>query len=85
MLLSEELEAYGVDLEPDEFRDVLIELHQVMHPSWNIEHLLYRPTNALRYCDAVRDRIHAKGLTEEFILRHLVNYRKAGRLSGKEE
>ena len=82
--LKEELGRFGCDLDVAEFRDLLNELHGVMHPAWTDEELLFHPHDALRYCATVRCRTRCDGLPDSFILRTLVNNRKSRRRTGKE-
>lgn len=75
MTLADELKLYGSEMDANEFKDVIQELHAVMHPSWNPEQLLYHLRDALRYCEAVRARA-GQGLPDEMIMRRLNNCRK---------
>ena len=77
MKLADELALYGSGADPEAFREVLQELHAIMHPAWTSEQLLYRPADALRFCEAVRARC-GPGLPDEAILRRLTNLRKHG-------
>ena len=43
--LKTELEEYGSDESPEDFNDILAELHHNLHPQWNTEEVLYRPGN----------------------------------------
>lgn len=77
MTLAKELALYACDKDPAEFEDILCSLHVNMHPSWNVEELLYEPDQGKVYCDAVRARA-GKGLPNRVILRRLQNVRKKG-------
>lgn len=77
MKLEKELELYGSETDPGTFREVLQEVHAVMHPAWTAEQLLYHPRDAIRYCEAIRARA-GQGLPDEMVLRRLNNIRKRG-------
>lgn len=75
--LGKELEFYGCDMDPDEFNDMLADLHHNMHREWNPEQLLYRPSYGITFVNAVRARSN-QSLPEEMILRRLRNLQKKG-------
>jgi hypothetical protein len=76
--LSQELAHLLPDLDPQDFRDLLNELHQAMCPSWSIDELLVHPSDALVYCGVVRRRLDCHIMPEDLILRTLINTRKHG-------
>lgn len=49
------------------------------YPDWSDETLLYHPAEAIRLCVEVRQRIGKRSLTDDQILRAMVNARKRGK------
>lgn len=82
--LEVELPRYGCDIDPQEFREIVRELKQVMTPHWTDEELLYHLSEAGQYVRAVQSRINCPGLPDFIILRTLQNTRKA-QWVGKDE
>ena len=85
MLLKTKLAECGLDVDPQEFREVVCELYRILCPAWsNPDRLLCRPTRyAIPLCNAVRCRFGAD-VPEEVILEELVNARKDGMLADEE-
>jgi hypothetical protein len=77
MRLSDKLKAVGYQGGEEEFKDVVKELHGVMHPAWSVDRLLVNPPHETRYCAAVRART-CEGIPDEDILGALLNCRKKG-------
>jgi hypothetical protein len=75
VILKSELKTLGCDLEPEDFRDLLLELQQVMYPDWTDEELKNHPAEAQTYCRAVRHRT-VPAMPDHLILRTLTNIRK---------
>lgn len=75
MKLAIVLRDAGYEGEAEGFRDLVIDLFQATYPSWTDEVLLHNPTEACRFCDAIRLRAKVR-LTDELILRCLTNARK---------
>lgn len=75
MHLNEELRTYGYTEPTWRFREILVEVHQAMHPAWTDEELMCNPRDAIRYCEAIRLRT-CQGLPDRMILRALSNTRK---------
>lgn len=74
--LADELKDCGCQADSDVFRELVRELHSVMHPAWTDEELLYHPDDAKAFCGVVRRRAGSPGLPDDLILRTLVNRRK---------
>ncbi len=74
--LSKELESLGCKLDETEFRETLLELHVILHPSWTDEELLFHPRDASVYCEAIRFKTECSALPDHLILRTLINTRK---------
>jgi hypothetical protein len=76
--LDKTLADLGFDIDPDAFKDVLSDTFDSMYAGMlpSIDELLVRPTEALRYCVAIRDRLRNFDLPEDVILRTLLNTRK---------
>ncbi len=74
--LEEKLVEYGVTIDADAFRALLADTLHGMYRSWNDEELMHRPTEALRYCHAIRQATGGYDLPEEVILRALSGMRK---------
>jgi hypothetical protein len=75
MRLESELKLFGATVGAEQFKELLADLHNALHPSWTEEQLLYHPRDGLRYCEAIRARA-GQGLPDEMILRRLNNLRK---------
>ncbi len=73
------------DCDADEFRDILVELHAAICPSWTVDELLAHPRDALADCTAVRRRVGCSDLPDELILKSLTNARKRGRIRKPQE
>ena len=82
MKLEDELKLYGCYLDPSQFEEILADVFAGMCAGMNDEGLLYRPSDAVRYCQAIRART-SDGLPEEMILRRLINMRKSSRAPKK--
>lgn len=75
--LENELTIYGCDVDPEEFRDIVMELKAVMFPMWTDEELLcHCDHDAPMFCRAVRSRVRCDGLPDHLITRTLLNVRK---------
>jgi hypothetical protein len=68
MHLKRALHETGYRADADTFRDLVIEHFQTHYPAWTDETLLHNPTEARRYCDAIRLRAGVD-LPDELILR----------------
>ena len=79
MRLRDELKVFGCKTDEQDFRDIVMELHAIMHPNWTDEELLFHPRDAIRYAEAIRCRSECAGLPDHMILRTLVNCRKQGK------
>jgi hypothetical protein len=75
-LLADELAAAGCDLDPEAFREMLVDLLHGMYRSWTDEELTCNPHESLRYCSEVRLRARAAELSDMLILRSLTNIRR---------
>jgi hypothetical protein len=67
---------YGIDLEPAAYVDELAELMANLYPAFSVDELLVRPREALRYCDAARQRFQCYDLPDDLILRPLLSRRE---------
>lgn len=76
--LEKELPRYGCDIDPKEFREIILELKAVMTPHWTSEELLYHMDDVRQYVNAVRCRTQCVGLPDFLVLRTLINIRKRG-------
>jgi len=74
--LSQTLADYGIDDDPEAFKDGLVDLFHGLYPAFTVDELLVRPREALRYCDAVRDKHRNYDLPDDLVLRSLLNRRK---------
>jgi hypothetical protein len=75
--LSLTLADFGIDLGPEEFVDLLADMMAQLYPAFTIDELLVRPREALRFCDAARQRLDCYDLPDDVILRALLNRRKS--------
>lgn len=80
--LASELKAIGCEMPADEFRDLLMELHAVLYPSWSIDELVCHPQEALEYAIIIRRRAKCSYLPDDLILRSLMNCRRRAAESG---
>jgi hypothetical protein len=74
--LNAELKLHGCGLDPDAFRDLVVELQHAICPDWTPDELLCHPTDAVVFCQTVRRRAESPGLPEHVICRTLLNLRK---------
>jgi hypothetical protein len=91
-LIREELEArymarrnrslaeHGFDIDPDGFLFALNDTFDSMYANVlpSLDELLVRPTEAIRFCAVVRERLREPDLPEYLILRTILNFRKHG-------
>lgn len=73
-----ELRAAGISLEPDMFRDRIVELFHGLYRNATPEAVLRRPKEGKLFCSAVRQNLTLPDLTERLICQTLMNRRKAG-------
>lgn len=85
MRLSDELKSYGIDMEVDDFKDLVEETRHQMFRAWNDEQLVRHPIEAIGYCYVIRHRVRNMELPFEFILRVLQNIRKASEGEDEDE
>jgi hypothetical protein len=74
--LEDRLAEFGVEMDADSFRTLLTDTLNGMYRNWNDEELMHRPSEALRYCHAIRQASRGYDLPEEVILRALSGQRK---------
>lgn len=68
---------YGVDIEKEEFVDILVnELAERFHGLWTVDELLLHPRDAMRFCDDVRHKHGFLEVPDQFLLRCMINRRK---------
>jgi hypothetical protein len=68
---------YGVDMDAAEFMDLMVdEFNSTFFGSQSFDELLWRPREALRLCDDVRQRRHFFDVPDEVILRSIMIRRK---------
>jgi hypothetical protein len=67
---------FGVTEDPDQFTNSLADLFHGMYPSFTVDNLLVRPREALRYCDAARQKTGYFDLPDDIILQAILNRRK---------
>jgi hypothetical protein len=65
---SETFADYGVDEPYEQVVDRIEDLMYEIYPGYYIDHLLVRPREALRLCDAVRHRFQCYDLPDHLIL-----------------
>lgn len=75
--LAKSLEALGCQMQAPDFRDLVVELHAILHPAWTIDELVCHPSAALEFCRHVCERARFF-LPEDLILRTLMNSRRTG-------
>lgn len=78
--LEKELVELGIEMNVDQFKDLLVELKAVHSIQWTIDDLVQHPDEAKEYCSLVCSRL-GKSVPDDFILRRLMNLRKAKELS----
>lgn len=62
---------YGVDRTDRELAEWLVEMFRARHPGMPITDLLWRPREALAFCDGVRQRLGNPDVPDDLILRLL--------------
>jgi hypothetical protein len=70
--------SYGIEEDPEQFIDRLVDLMAEMYPACTVDELLLRPREAILFCDAVRHGTGYIDLPDDIILRPLLNRRKQG-------
>jgi hypothetical protein len=80
--VQDKLAACGADdIDPAEFREVVCDLHSILHPCLTVDQVLARPTECgVPFCETVRRRFAHK-IPDEVILGELLNARKDGILN----
>src|SRR4051812_43318607 len=73
-----ELLAYGCDMEPSAFEELLGETHADLFPAWTDEELADHLRNALDFCNVIRRKLKSD-IPDDLIMRSLRNMRKQGR------
>jgi hypothetical protein len=76
--LSKTLEEYGIEGDPEQFVDKLVEMLHNTYPAYTVDELLLRPREALRFCDSVRQSINNYDVPDDVLLRPILNRRKQG-------
>lgn len=74
--LETELREYGCAMDAKMFRDLVVERHSAMHPSWTEDDLVCHPDEAKVFCQTIRVEVGAE-VPDYVILRTLLNARKA--------
>ena len=72
-----ELPSHGYDQGREEFYNLVQEVFAVMYTTWTVDDLACHPSEALKYCQAVRQKASAN-VPEELIMHALMNARKRG-------
>lgn len=67
---------FGVDLDREQFDDLMVEEFHNTIRGWTIDELLLRPRNALQFCDGVRAKHGWLDLPDDAILRVILQRRK---------
>jgi len=84
VLLKNKLAGCGVDVDPQEFREVVCELYRILYPCWSVDRFLCEPTeHGTPFCNTVRRRFRAD-IPDRVICGELLNARKDGMLSDEE-
>jgi hypothetical protein len=72
-----ELPNHGYEKGRDAFYSLAQEVFAAMYPAWTVDDLACHPSEALKYCEAVRQKASAN-VPEELIMHALMNARKRG-------
>jgi hypothetical protein len=75
--LETELAECGCGMDAKMFRELVVERHAVMHPTWTQDDLVCHPDDAKNFCDVIRGEVRAD-VPDHVILKTLLNARKAG-------
>lgn len=68
---------FGVDMDRDEFMDMMVEeFSTVYRGMWTIDELCLHPRDAMRFCDDVRHKHHWPDVPDDIILRSVMIRRK---------
>jgi hypothetical protein len=74
--LDKVLKDYKIDLQPEQFKEVVVGVAQQLAPGWTDERITCNPRVALSLCTEVRQRVNNEALPDEPILRALTNIRR---------
>jgi transcriptional regulator with XRE-family HTH domain len=74
--LETELEDAKCGMDARMFRELVVERHAVMHPSWTEDDLVCHPDDAKAFCGTIRSEVSAD-IPDHVILKALINARKA--------
>jgi transcriptional regulator with XRE-family HTH domain len=75
--LEMELEECGCSLTPAAFRELLEDRKATTSPSWTIDDLVCHPKEAMEFCDLIRSETNCPELTDDLVLRTLMNIRRS--------
>lgn len=68
---------FGVEMERDEFVDLLVEeFGASYYGQWTVDELVLHPREAMNFCDTVRRKMGWLLVPDDIILRPLMNRRK---------
>jgi hypothetical protein len=82
MGLKRKLFECGVpDIDPVEFREVVCEMHRVMHPTWTVDELRNHPGEYCVPFVACVCRRFGRKIPEHVVMGELLNARKDGAIS----
>ena len=74
--LETELAECNCSMDAKMFRDLVVDRHKDMHPSWTEDDLVCHPDEAKAFCQVIRADVSAD-VAEHVILKTLLNARKA--------
>jgi transcriptional regulator with XRE-family HTH domain len=75
--LQDELTDCDCAMDAIAFRELLEERKAVTSPAWSIDELVCHPDNAKEFCNTVREVDGCENLTDDIILRTLMNIRRS--------
>ena len=76
LLLSDRLSDCGCSMESREFQNLVRGVYEKTYSDWSDEELMFRPSEALKFCKEVRALVGVKRLPDDLVLRALVTWRK---------
>lgn len=76
--LELELQAWGITLSREEFRERITELFHGLYRAVTPEEMLRRPSEGKAFCEAVRKNLKVSGIPERLICQTLSNLRREG-------
>jgi hypothetical protein len=85
MKLADALTTARCKMSPEAFEHLIRNTFEELYPEFTSEQLFRRPSEGLKYCEAIRKRARTVILPEEIIMGTLENMRKHSKLRTRAE